>query len=117
VDQARLAVDPDHAIAPGQPAEEGHVAELVLHHHHRGSGEAQGFDRFDHRLMLDRNQVGTFRDLPVPVKIYAEDMAHQPIVEVRPAVDSTPDRRRAEGRDDDDRQHVKQRAGVKEQEK
>ena len=81
-----VTIDPDHAVTAGHPAEQRHVGQLALHHHHRRVGETERVDRLDHRLVLDRDQIG-LREFAVPFEADAEDVADQPMMELRPGMD------------------------------
>src|SRR4029434_6401780 len=65
--------------------------------------------------MLEGDEVCTLRDLAFDLPADAQYVAHQPVMEVRPAVDDRLNRPVAKRRQQDDAQHVDQGAGIEEQ--
>src|SRR5689334_14442118 len=83
--RARASLDRNHAITPRQEAEERNVGELALNDDDRQLREADHLGRFEHRLMLDGDQVGALGDDAFDLGVDAEDAAGQPVVELDPA--------------------------------
>ncbi len=83
--RARGPFDRDHPVLDRQEAEERDVGELLLHHDHRERGEAHHLHGFEHRLVLDRDQVRPGRDGPRDPEADAEHIRREPMMEIGPA--------------------------------
>src|SRR5205814_522157 len=81
---AGRTLDWNDAIAASHPAEERDFGELLLDDDDRQVGKPHHLQRFEHRLVLDRDEVRTLRDDSLEASVDAEYVAREPVMELDP---------------------------------
>src|SRR5206468_12622570 len=82
--RASAALDRNDAIAPRQEAEERNIGELFLENDHRQLRQANHLERLEHRLVLNRDQMGTGRNVADHPYADPKQMLAKPMIEVDP---------------------------------